>query len=310
MRKGISWVLIVGGAFLLVAAGFLRFYAADELKRTPLSVDSVTRLDGIADKLNPGTGEVETLDVKVAVETKSDDEVSDEQVIAFVTSTCVVVDEGDVPDCVAEDDPQQRLVTASVDVFATDRETALSVNDTDYLPASAVPHEGLVNKWPFDAEKDTYPFWDGVLRQAVDAVYDGTETIDGLETYVYRVSVDREPAEVLSGVDGVYSLEKVINVDPVTGSIIRQQQVDTRTQANGDPLITLDVAYTDDTVSANVEDANDSGGRLNLITVVLPLVAALLGLVLLGLGVFLLLRARSGDHAYDDEAFDGEHARV
>ena len=39
--------------------------------------------------------------------------------------------------------------------------SGLAVNDPKYLPADAEPHEGLVNKWPFEPKKKTYPYWDG-----------------------------------------------------------------------------------------------------------------------------------------------------
>lgn len=310
MRKGFSWVLVLVGAFLLVAGIGLRFYAADALKRTPLSVDDTTRLSGTADKLNTATGEVDNLDVKVKVLTQSDDKVSTDDIIAFVTTTCVVIDEGDVPDCVDEDDPQGRLVTASTDIFASDRRTALAVDDPELLPEGSVPHEGLTNKWPFDAEKKTYPFWDGVLGRAVDAVYDGTETIDGLETYAYKVTVEEEPAVVIADIDGVYSLDKVINIDPVTGSIIRQSQRDVRTLENGDPLIDMQIEYTDETVTTNVDDAKSSGSKLALIGTTLPIVAILLGLAGLGAGVWLLLRGRGEDDSHDDASSDSDRVGV
>ena len=73
----------------------------------------------------------------------------------------VMVDRGGERECV---DGSEDLITASVDIFATDRVTALADDESLDLPADAVPHEGLVNKWPFDAEKKTYPYWDGTDR--------------------------------------------------------------------------------------------------------------------------------------------------
>ena len=56
------------------------------------------------------------------------------------------------------------LITAGIDIFATDRCRPSAVDDKN-LPGDAVVHEGLVNKWPFDAEKKTYPYWDGAIGQ-------------------------------------------------------------------------------------------------------------------------------------------------
>jgi hypothetical protein len=299
MRKIIGWVLVGLGTFLLVTGVLVRFYAVPELKKTPLTVSNTTNLTGTADKLNPATGETEFLNVKVASVTETDDEASDDDVAVFVNYSCVTLDEPGVPDCVdagTEEEPNEQLVTATEpDLFATDRKTALSLDndeDDDYLPAEAVPHDGLVNKFPFDAEKKDYPYWDGLLGEAVTAAYTGTETIDGLEVYVYQVSEQDREAEVVTGVEGIYSIDKTLKVDPVTGSIIYQDQHDVRTLPDGDPVIDLDVEFTDEQVAENVKDAKDSGGMLQLVSTVVPIVGVLLGLVLIAVGVFLLLRAR------------------
>lgn len=297
MRRAFGWLLVLLGVFALTAGILLRFYAFDEVKRTPLSVESETTLTGTADKLDPATGETELFDVRVTSDTRTDDEASSDEVAVFVTSVCVVRDDPGTPDCVesTEDDPDERLVTAATDVFATDRETALAIDEErmdDYLPADAVPHEGLINKWPFDAEQKDYPFWDGVLGEAVTAEFTGTETIDGLEVNVYEVQVDEERTEVVSGVEGVYSLDRTVKVEPGTGSIISQEQHDTRTLPNGDPLIELQVAYTEEQVATNVADAEDARSQLQLVGVTGPLVGVALGVVMLAAGLFLILRSR------------------
>lgn len=297
MRKWLGWLLVFLGVFALTAAILLRFYALDELKRTPLTVESVTKLTGTADRLNPETGETELFDIKISSVTETDDGASTDEVAVFVNTLCVVRDEPGTPDCVesTEAEPDDRLVTASTDVFATDRKTALAIDGDrmeQYLPAEAVAHDGLVNKWPFDAQKKDYLYWDGLLGRAVTADYAGTDTIDGLEVYVYEVNVDEAQAEVVPDVDGLYSTDKTIMVDPVTGSIISQQQHEVRTLENGDPLIELRAAFTDEQVSSNVEDAEEGGGQLQLIGTTIPLVAGIAGVLLIVGGVLLILRSR------------------
>ena len=182
MRKTIGLVLLGLGAFLLVVGLLATLWVPGQVKKTPLDVDSTTHLSGTADKLNPATGDLENIDVKATSWTKADSKRSDDDVVVFVNTTCLVIDEGDVPDCVDADDPEARLVSASSDVFSTDRVTAEAVNGK-YLPAGAEEKEGLVNKFPFDAEKKDYDYWDGMLGAPVTAAYDGTEDLDGLETY-------------------------------------------------------------------------------------------------------------------------------
>ncbi|WP_162260828.1 DUF3068 domain-containing protein [Nocardioides sp. Soil805] len=289
-------MLLALGAFLLVIGLMASFWAPGQVKRTPLDTDSVTRLAGTADKLNPASGEVESLDVKATSITKADSKRSDDSVIVFVNTLCLVIDEGDVPDCVDADDPEKRLITASTDVFATDRSTAEAVNG-EYLPAGAEEKEGLINKWPFDAEKKDYPYWDGLLGAPVDAVYDSTETLEGLETYKYHVVVDEQSAEVVDGVQGVYSQDKYLWIDPVTGSIIKQSQQELRTLENGDVLLDLDLAFTDEQVSDNVESAKDSGGTIKLVTSTVPLIGFIGGALALLAGAYLVFAGRKEETA-------------
>lgn len=292
MRKIIGWVLLGLGAFLLVTALLLRFWGAGAVEKTPLDVNTTTRLTGTAEKLNPSTGEVESLDVKATSVTKADSRRSDDEVVVFVSTQCLVIDEGDAPDCVDAEDPQGRLVSASDDVFATDRTSAQAVNRGDYLPVDAQEHEGLVNKWPFDAQKRTYDYWDGLLGESVPAEFQGVEEIDGLETHRYDVSVEEQEAEVVEGVDGIYSTEKSIWVEPNTGSIIKQTQHEVRTLPNGDPLLDLNIAFTDDQVAKNVSEAKDSADQLKLVSSTAPLTGLIAGLVLLVLGAFLVFAGR------------------
>jgi hypothetical protein len=294
VRKIIGWVLLALGAFLLVVGLMASFWAPGQVKRTPLDTDSTTRLAGTADKLNPATGDIENLDVKATSITKADSKRSDDEVIVFVNTLCLVIDEGDVPDCVDADDPQKRLISASTDVFATDRSDAMAVNG-EYLPAGAEEKEGLINKWPFDAEKKDYPYWDGLLGAPVDAVYESTETIDGLETYKYNVSVDEQAAEVVDGVQGVYTQDKDLWIDPVTGSIIRQAQQEVRALEDGSVLLDLDLAFTDEQVADNVESAKDSGGQIELVTRTVPLIGFIGGAIALLAGAFLVFAGRRKD---------------
>ena len=290
MRKVIAGLLLGLGSFLLVAALTVVLWGADAVKKTPLDTDSVTNLSGTADKLNPATGEVEALEVKAASVTQADAELSDDDVVVFVSTTCLVIDEGDVPQCV--DSTDDRLVSASSDVFATDRHTAEAVNDPKYLPPSAEEKSGLINKWPFDAKKEDYTYWDGLLGDAVDATYDGTETIDGLDTYRYHVLIEDAPAEVVTDIEGIYSQDKYLWIDPTTGAIIKQTQHEVRQLEDGSPLLDMDLAFTDDQVAANAEDAKDNGKLLGLLTTTLPLIGFIGGAIALLAGLILLLASR------------------
>jgi hypothetical protein len=295
VRGVVTKVLVFVGAFLIATAALALFYAPDKVKRTPLDVDSVTRLTGQAE-LFDGQSLVPT-PVRATSTTHADSELSTDDVVLFQNSSCLLKDpDGHAPDCVSADDPDKRLVSASTDVFATDRRTGLAVADFENLPAEAEPKEGLVNKFPFDVEKKTYPYWDGLLGKPVDAVFQGEEDIDGLPTYKFLVRVVDGDIEITSGVLGKYSTEKTLWVDTATGSIVDQSERQTRVQADNDQtILKLDFSFTDDTVAGNVEAAKDNASRLALLTRTVPLVGGLLGLVALAAGLFLALGARNAD---------------
>ncbi|WP_084108021.1 DUF3068 domain-containing protein [Knoellia aerolata] len=297
MRRIIGLVLMGLGGFLITTALLALIYIPGAVKKTPLDTDTYTRLTGNASALPSGGGSP----VKALSHTVADGQKSDGDVVVFDTFTCLIKDpNGDSPDCVDDTDPDRRLVTATTDRFATDRRTGLSVNDEKYI-GDAQPHEGLVNKFPFDVEKKTYPFWDGILDRAVDATFEGEEKVDGWDTYKFVIDVNDEPAEISNGIQGTYSDLKTMFVDPRTGSILKQTEQQERVLENGTTVLDLDFGFTDETVKGNIDTAKDNDSRLGLIGR-LPLIAGLLGLLSLAAGFFLWNGARraDGDGDYAD----------
>lgn len=287
MRKIISWVLLVLGAFLLTAAVISVTWATDAAKKTPLDTDTTTHLTGTA--LVPTKSEDE-LEVKAASITKADTDKSDDDVIVFVNNSCLVL-ESTPSDCGEQgtgEDADPNVISISTDIFATDRRDAEAVNDEQYLPEDARPHEGLVNKFPVDTEKKDYEFWDGLVGASVPIEYQGTEEIEGLETYLFQYSVEDVPAVVIADIDGLYTMTKQIWIEPRTGKIIRQRQAETRTTTDGDVLLDLSLEFTDDQVKVNVDEANDKLFQLDLLTKIIPLVGFIGGPILILLGGFLL----------------------
>jgi hypothetical protein len=275
------------GGFLVMLAILAKFYAPGQLMKTPLDVDSTTNAAGQA-----AVGDGATEPVKGTQLTRADSAKSDGDVIVFVSSSCLIFDRDNAPSCVNADDPDQRLITAGVDNFATDRKTAMAVNDPKYLPPDATPREGLQNKWPFDVEKKTYPYWDDNVNQVVDATYEGTEDVDGIEAYKFHAVVSDVPYEVTDGVQGTYSKDSSIWIEPVTGSFVNLSYHMEQTTDTGDNFITLDLAYTDDEVADSVKDAKSSRDKLNLVRNTVPLIGFIVGIPLLVIG--LVLTGRGG----------------
>ena len=221
-----------GGVLALV-------WAPGVIKKTPLDVDTRTLYEGEGGQDQHGHRTSSSLEPVYAMqETKADSENSSDEHVLFVETSCLVVDTGGDRVCVDDNDPN--LLTADIDIFATDRVTALAVADPN-LPPDAVVHEGLVNKWPFDVEKKTYPYWDGLLGRPVDMVYDDTEEILGLETYRFVATVEDEPVEVAEGVPGTYSNVVTVNVDPTTGSIVKGAQDQQRYLDDGTQVLDVDI---------------------------------------------------------------------
>lgn len=300
MRRFLAGGLVLVGAFLLTTALLALLWVPSQVKKTPLNVDSTTRLDGtvkLSGKASP---------VKVTSITRADSELSTSDVTLFVGSTCAVLNEdGKAPDCVSAQDPDKRLVSASTDTFAADRRTGLAVADFDALPADAETKEGLINKFPFDTEKKTYPFWDGSAKKAVDAVFEGEEELEGLNTYKFRTQVKNAPVEIAAGVKGTYTDDKVMWIEPRTGSIMNQTEHRVLSQ-DGKPVVDLDIKFTDEQVSNNVKDGKANSSKLSMLTSTLPLVAGLLGLLALAGGVIAHLsnRRREAQHSSDAGYYD------
>lgn len=289
MRKNIGIVVIGLSGFLLLIGLLTVAWAPGKLEKTPLDVDSVTRLEGTVAKVDSSTGDLGEIQPVLATSiTKIDSNASDDDVAVWTSVSCVVIDEDDPADCLEGTDP--RLVTASTDVFATDRVTGLAVAGDRYLPAGASSGEGLRNKWPFDAEKRTYPYWDGTLGAAVEATYDREETVDGVETYVYLVEISDADAEISEGLQGTYSSVKEIFVEPVTGSILNQTDDQQRYLADGTQVLDLQLAFTPEQIEAGAAEAEDNIAGLNLITRTVPMIGFIGGAVLLLLGLFLATR--------------------
>lgn len=290
MRSWIGRVCIGLGGFLIVAGVLGLMWAPGVVEKTPIDVKQVTYLDGEAGKIDLETGELVRNPIFAISDTRTDSEVSTDDTVAWVQSSCVMIDRGGERECV---DGSDDMITASVDVFATDRVSGLAVNDGIDMPADASPHDGLVNKWPFDAQQETYPYWDGTLAEAVPAEFTRTDEVDGIEVYVYTVSIVDAPAEVAAGTQGTYSSSKEIWVEPKTGAILNQTESQQRFLEDGTQVLDLQLGFTEDQVATSAADARDNMGLLDLVERTVPLVGLVGGPVLLLLGLFLVRRPRS-----------------
>ncbi len=292
MRRVVGLVLMGLFGFLLVLGLFAQFFLPGAAKKTPLDVNILQNLSGTGSFLGSELGPVSAWQRT----TNADGSTSD--VVVMQNFTCVTKDLGappfESPDCPPVGDP--RLIDATPDKFATDRVTALAVNDAQLLGEGVEPHEGLINKFPFDVEKKTYPFWDTVVGRAVDAEFQGEESVQGLTTYKFHISVNNESADIAKDTPGTYSDDKTMWIDQVTGAIIDQTETQSRALPSGDVALDLkDLAFTDQTVKDNVTAAKANVSKLSLVAL-LPWISYALAVIAL-IGGIILLRNGGGEQA-------------
>ena len=134
--KVLARVLLGLGAFLLIAGILAVTYAPGVVKKTPLDVDTTTIYEGQAAKLDPLTGAFDTKPAYAIRRTQADSKKSDDDTVLMVENACAVFDTGGAQVCVNGNDPD--LITATTDIFATDRVTAEAV-DSKNLPAGRRP---------------------------------------------------------------------------------------------------------------------------------------------------------------------------
>jgi hypothetical protein len=281
-------VLLGLGGFLVVAAVLATVWAPGVVKKTPLDVDTTTLYEGQAAKLDPLTGAFESKPAYAIRHTTADSKKSGDDTVLMVETACAVFDTGGPQECVNGNDPD--LITASFDVFAEDRVSAQAV-DSKNLPPDAVPHEGLINKFPFDVQKKTYQFWDGDVGSAVDMEYQGEQTLFGLKTYEFSYTVKDVPIQIAEGIDGTYDNVVTVNVDPKTGSTVKSGQDQQQYLADGTAAADVQLTQTDASVKDAVDEAKTAGTMLTMLLTVVPIVGFVGGALCL-LGGFVLLRRR------------------
>jgi DUF3068 family protein len=299
VRKILGPVLLGLGGFLLVIGVLGLVWAPGVVKRTPLDVNQTTHLSGTVKKLDAATGELVENPVKVQSISKTDTDASDDDTVVWFQTACVVIDIDNAPDCVDGDDP--RLVSASTDTFATDRVTALALSKFKGLPDDAGPHEGLMNKWPFDSKKKTYPYWDGTVGASQPAVFERAATLKGIKCYVYKVTTKDAPIEIAEGINGTYDNVTEIWVEPKTGAIQQQTQDQQRYLDDGSQVLDLQVGFTEAQQKTFADDAKTNMRLLSLMLVWVPIVGFVVGGLAILAGILTILsgRRRNGTPAED-----------
>ncbi|MDY7085649.1 MAG: DUF3068 domain-containing protein [Actinomycetota bacterium] len=331
MRARWGAVLFGIGVFAVVVAAGCAFYVAPSVARLPYDL-ALCKPDQSTGCLRPSVAEAK--DAKF-LQTKGGEGV-DTPVIAVQTgtlrSTTEIAPQADLTNEEIKDDDTviwngygtvtwvetNEMVSQYKAGIALDRDTAAAVDwSQQYLQdagedaPSEVVFAGQLYKFPFGTEKKDYEYFDRDLRKAQPIQYQGTEKINGLETYRFQQVIPETPLnfseERLSGLlskfapgaDGGqvnYSNTRTIWVEPVSGTFIKvqEQQKKTLVPETGAPTDLLDgnFVYTDETVANNVESAGDTKDSVLLISRNLPIGLAVLGALLLIIGLVMVTTGR------------------
>lgn len=304
-------LILVGlGAFLLVTAALVKFYAYPKLAVAPKNQDSITVLSGPGATIfdTSSLKEIQT-DLTTKVRTIGDvDEANDhgDNVVVWYSKSSTKSSDGIVR-------------SRSTDKVAFDATSGEAVNccgeyvENEEGDPQEIKHKGLLVKFPFNTQKQTYDWWDDNINQVVPIKFVDTETIEGLNLYKFEQTI--EPTETgtidlplsLLGEEGdatvtaqrLYSNVRTLWVEPNTGVIIKRMEQQNNTIAyNGEDKITttkVDIGYDDATVKANADKYGPLGSGLKLAHTTLPLLFGILGLLALIGGAFLTRRQGGQD---------------
>ncbi len=337
MRRVFSTVLIGLGAFLIMAALLVKFYAHPNLATIPTNYESTTALQANgATIFDAASLSPITTDLAISSYTIADSDVAKPaDTVVWVNRTSIVntgvpgatcdpaVDAA-LPGCFQQS--SERVPFDTQTGAAAPCPDCGSYVDQSYVDGDRyavrqvdVTRSGQIYKAPFDMSTDDMQWWDSSIGEATTMKYVGTEDLDGLETYKYvqtieptQISTQDLPGTVFGVTDPtvtaatMYSMVRTIWFEPTTGSPIkrsenRNQYFDFEGQ-QVDAFVGT-VEYTPETVSDLIADGKSQSFLLGGMVWLFPLVMIGLGLaaILGGLALRRGTRGAKGNHKPDRE---------
>src|SRR5699024_1281697 len=200
----LACILVGLGVFLVVAAIMLPTYTKSKALKTPLDLHVETTATGQASILDAQSLQAGHPEVAHGVDIKSVRNVtvqdpSNEDVITVQAGTRLLRLDKPAPDSDEPTAQDKRLVNATLDKVTLDRKSSKPINDPDHPNGVwtdaggqmvPVPREGLQYKFPFDAQKKTYPYFDLTSRTTNPIDFVGESEIDGMTVYHYSQTLD------------------------------------------------------------------------------------------------------------------------
>jgi len=164
---------------------------------------------------------------------------------------------------------------------------------------------GLTLKFPFGTKKRTYQFYDSTARKPFPARYLRTESLEGLDVYVFqsdvpatRIGTLELPGGLLGAERGLHPTERwytavtTLRVEPVTGAIIKAGQISSQwTVFEGRYAVTLaqtNFVNDQESIARTAEPVRSKVYQLRLVQLWIPAAGPVLGVILMAVGLVLL----------------------
>jgi hypothetical protein len=310
MRRIVALVLGALGAFLIVLAVITRFVVVPEAVKFPLNENSIsTLIASNASYFSPSKlTELTGAQLQDTVTVQGDNAAGDTTRAVWNNFSYVY------------DTTNKLTYSYTYERLAFDRRSAELINccgtavgTTSYLHPS-----GLGFVWPIGAQKKTYQYFDTTLLKPEPMVYSGTAVVNGLTTYKYVETLTAVPvgSQTLPGslvgqpAAPVVTLKQYNSstttefVDPATGAPVKAisiQHMYLGDSSGGQALNLLNATFTTSpsSVASNVQSAKHRDAEIKLLSVILPVIFGLAGIILLIMGVILAATVRRFDE-YDD----------
>jgi hypothetical protein len=288
------------GALLFVVGLLVHFYVVPQLAVVPIDQNSITTLEAKdATLFDTATLAPITTDLTVKARTVGDVEGSEDapgDAYVWISTTTITSSDGVVR-------------SQSAKRAAFDKVTAEAVNccdnfmETEQGVRKKVTRSGLMFKFPFYTEKQSYQVWDDTLGKPVKTSYKGTADVDGHSTYVFENEVPATAVGTqdlpgsLFGQEGTanvtadkyYQNHNTYNVEPVTGAIVNQVTETKSWFSYADQdLVTTDatIAYTKDEIKETYDVLGSRAQLLGLAHGMVPWLVSILGLGLMAAGAY------------------------
>ncbi|GAA4579248.1 hypothetical protein GCM10023194_04420 [Planotetraspora phitsanulokensis] len=312
LRRAAALTLAGAGAFLLTLVPLLRGFVHDRVIRMPLEHSSTSHLyTASATYFDTAAMRSRTGPVVLTRALNGDAAAGDDDRAVWLESSSLDTGDGD------RIDYHERKV-------AFDRRTGAIVNCCgEYVDDDpAARQSGLAFRWPFDARKQDYAYFDPQMKRTLPMVFDGVESVDGVTTYRYRQHVPATKVEDVAiripgttlGLRGDRSFtvtrwaqtERTVWVEPVSGVPVKSEENRREAFRTADGVERLVVLAADLRTPANEIALNEAEAAAyatwsRWLRTILPIGAAGFGLLLIGAGIWASRRRPRSAPAQDEQ---------